>query len=158
MSYVFFFSLFLNVLFQLFFIPGVSAYTVTIGFMLKDFKLAMLVVYIPAIIVSSLSYFVARFILKNIFNKTMTQHKIYQIFSNQTKNEFWKISFMIRILTVPASIKTYILTTFDMNFLTYVVPAYLYYLFYLSFYVLIGITIKDAKESLFEDKSKWTRT
>ena len=65
---------------------------------------------------------------------------------------------MIRVLTIPASIKTYILRTFDMNFLTYVIPAYIYYLFYLSFYVLIGITIKDTKDSLFDDKSKWTKS
>lgn len=64
---------------------------------------------------------------------------------------------MIRVLTIPASIKTYILTTFDMNFITYIVPAYFYYLFYLSFYVLIGISIKDAKESFFDDKSKWNK-
>ena len=65
---------------------------------------------------------------------------------------------MIRVLTIPASIKTYILRTFDMKFLTYVIPAYIYYLFYLSFYVLIGITIKDTKDSLFDDKSKWTKS
>ena len=65
---------------------------------------------------------------------------------------------MIRSLTIPASIKTYILTTFDMNFITYILPAYIYYFFYLSFYVLIGVTIKDAKDSVFEDKSKWTKS
>ena len=69
---MFFLSLFLNILFQLFFIPGVSAYTVAIGFMIKDYTLAMLLVYLPAIMIASVSFFVARFILKNIFNKTMT--------------------------------------------------------------------------------------
>ena len=147
----FLFLFFLNIFFQLLFFPGVSATVIFLSYITKSFIKSFLLIYSSTLLAVSLSYFIIKFFLKNYVYDLLKEKWYFLIYKEESKNFPLKTSFMIRILMIPVSYKNYILSIMDVGFFNFFVPAAIYYLFYLSIYILIGLGIDNVID-LFDKK------
>ena len=68
------------------------------------------------------------------------------MFYTKSREEPWKISWLLRVLLIPATYKNYIIASMNIPFWQYFVPAIIYYIPYWSMYLLVGISIASIQD------------
>ena len=68
------------------------------------------------------------------------------MFFTKSSEEPWKISWLLRVLLIPATYKNYIIASMDIPFWQYFLPATVYYIPYWSMYLLVGISIASIQD------------
>lgn len=93
-SYIFFFAF--QMAFHLLFVPGLTFFNVLVGFYMKNTLKAFLVIYLTSVISCMITYYVARFLFTNYFEKTIFKKDIFNHMLNLSKESPWKASAMTR--------------------------------------------------------------
>jgi uncharacterized membrane protein YdjX (TVP38/TMEM64 family) len=82
--------------FHLLFVPGLTFSNVLIGFYMKNTVKAFFVVYLTSILACMITYYVARFLFTDYFEKTIFKKDIFNHMLNLSKESPWKASIMTR--------------------------------------------------------------
>lgn len=93
-SYLFFFGF--QIAFHLLFLPGLTFFDVLLGFYMKDTVKAFLVVYLTSVISCMMTYYVARFLFKDYFEKTIFKKDIFNHMLTLSEKSPWKASIVTR--------------------------------------------------------------
>lgn len=94
LSYLFFFGF--QIGFHLLFLPGLTFFDVLIGFYMKDTAKAFLVVYLTSVVSCMMTYYVARFLFKDYFEKTIFKKDIFTHMLKLSEESPWKASILTR--------------------------------------------------------------
>ena len=82
--------------FHLLFVPGLTFFNVLVGYYMHNTFKAFLVVYIPSIISCMFTYYVARFLFKDYFERTIFKKDIFNHMLTLSKVSPWKASSVTR--------------------------------------------------------------
>jgi len=152
LSYLVFFSA--QMAFHLLFVPGLTFFNVLVGFYMKNTLKAFLVIYLSSVVSCMITYYVARFLFTDYFEKTIFKKDIFNHMLNLSKASPWKASSMTRVLFIPVAYKNYGIALLRIDFVHYIVPAIIFYVPYLLFMVLVGASMSSI-EQLSSNKSSW---
>jgi uncharacterized membrane protein YdjX (TVP38/TMEM64 family) len=93
-SYMFFFGF--QVAFHLLFLPGLTFFDVLLGFYMKNTLKAFLVVYSTSVVSCMMTYYVARFLFKDYFEKTIFKKDLFNHMLELSEKSPWKASIVTR--------------------------------------------------------------
>ena len=132
-----------QLLFHLFWAPGLTFWNALIGyFMVNKFE-AFCVVYIPSCLSCFLTYFIAKYMFKNWCLKRVLNNKFFKAFFEESIETPWKTSWFVRMMFIPVATKNYLMALLEINFIQYAVPAAVFYIPYLGAMVLVGANLDD---------------
>lgn len=94
LSYCFFFGV--QVCFHLLFLPGLTFFDVLIGFYMKDTVKAFLVVYLTSVVSCMMTYYIARFLFKDYFERTIFKKDLFNHMLSLSEKSPWKASIVTR--------------------------------------------------------------
>lgn len=93
-SYLVFFAF--QMAFHLLFVPGLTFFNVLVGFYMKNTFKAFMVIYLTSVVSCMFTYYVARFLFTDYFEKTIFKKDIFNHMLNLSKESPWKASSMTR--------------------------------------------------------------
>jgi hypothetical protein len=85
-----------QIAFHLLFVPGLTFFDVLVGFYMKDTLKAFLIVYSTSLISCMLTFYVARFLFKDYFERTIFKKDIFAHMLSLSKSSPWKASSITR--------------------------------------------------------------
>lgn len=82
--------------FHLFFVPGLTFFNVLLGFYMQNTLAAFLIVYSTSMIGCALTYYIAKFLFKDYFERTIFKKDIFNHMLTLSQESPWKASSVTR--------------------------------------------------------------
>lgn len=130
---------FLNVAFQLLFVPGYSIFLAYLGNITNSFVRSMLIYYPSCCVIKVVVYFITKSLLREPVRNMLSDKWYFKIYYDKSREAPWTVSILLRLMFIPITHKNYLIPLFDIPFLPYIVPAVIHNFFYAGIFIVLGM-------------------
>jgi uncharacterized membrane protein YdjX (TVP38/TMEM64 family) len=136
------------------FLPLVGLFNLLVVYLLQNPILSFFIIFVGCFGNSFLTYFLVRKFFKTKFDNELAKSKVMSTVLDKFKGNDWKIFFLIKLLTLPATLKNIVLGTLDIKNHVLVIGNAMFYGALTFKFCLIGSEIRQI-EDIFSNPKGW---